>query len=348
MKETKAGEAPILSVRNLRTYFDTEYGVVKAVDDISFDVRKGEVLGLVGESGCGKSVTNLSLLRLVPTPPGRIAGGQILFNGKNLLEGSEEDIRLIRGANISMIFQDPMTSLNPLLRISLQIAEALELHHGLSKKAAVAKAVELLKAIGIPDAESRAHDYPHQFSGGMRQRVMIAMAISCNPDILIADEPTTALDVTIQAQILDLIKNLSDRNTMSVIMITHDLGVVAGMCDTICVMYAGHIVEKAGVDELFSDPKHPYTRGLLDSVPRIDSAWRRRLYSIPGAPPNLVQLPAGCPFRPRCERAMDICGREFPPETVFGEAGGAPRSVRCWLHVPRDAGHEVQRGAKHE
>ncbi len=328
----------ILSVKNLKTYFDTEYGVVKAVDDISFDVHRGEVLGIVGESGSGKSVTNLSLLRLVPTPPGRVAGGQIFFEGKNLLEGDEEDIRLIRGGNISMIFQDPMTSLNPLLRISLQIAEALQLHHGLSKKEAVAKAVELLKAIGIPDAESRAHDYPHQFSGGMRQRVMIAMAISCSPDILIADEPTTALDVTIQAQILDLIKGLSDKNTMSVILITHDLGVVAGICDSVCVMYAGRIVEKAGVDELFRDPKHPYTIGLLDSIPRIDAAGRQRLYSIPGAPPNLVNLPAGCPFYPRCEKGMDVCMRAFPPETSFGatgsgEAGGATRSVRCWLHA---------------
>lgn len=348
MKEAQARGKPILSVRNLRTWFDTEYGVVKAVDDISFDVRKGEVLGLVGESGCGKSVTNLSLLRLVPTPPGRIAGGQILFNGRNLLEGDEEEIRLIRGGNISMIFQDPMTSLNPLLRISLQIAEALELHHGLSRKEAVAKAVELLKAIGIPDAESRARDYPHQFSGGMRQRVMIAMAISCNPDILIADEPTTALDVTIQAQILELIKGLSARNTMSVIMITHDLGVVAGICDRVCVMYAGKIVEKAGVDELFRDPKHPYTIGLLASIPRIDSAGKQRLHSIAGAPPNLVDLPAGCPFHPRCERGMDICTKAFPPETDFGEDGGAPRSVCCWLHVPRDAEHALPRGAKHE
>jgi oligopeptide/dipeptide ABC transporter ATP-binding protein len=220
------------------------------------------------------------------------------------------------------------------------------LHQGLSRKVAVAKAVELLKAIGIPDAESRAHDYPHQFSGGMRQRVMIAMAISCNPDILIADEPTTALDVTIQAQILDLIKSLSDTSTMSVIMITHDLGVVAGMCDSICVMYAGRIVEKASVDELFRDPKHPYTRGLLDSVPRIDSAGRHRLYSIPGAPPNLVELPKGCSFYPRCEHGMDICAKEFPPETDFGEVGGASRSVRCWLHVPREGGQAIPRDTK--
>lgn len=324
----------ILSVRNLRTYFRAEYGLVKAVDDISFDVRKGEIMGLVGESGCGKSVTNLSLLQLVPSPPGYIAGGEILFNGKNLLECGEEDIRLMRGSNISMIFQDPMTSLNPLLRISLQIAEALQLHQGMKKKEATAKAVELLKAIGIPDAETRAHDYPHQFSGGMRQRVMIAMAISCNPDILIADEPTTALDVTIQAQILDLIKGLSEKNTMSVIMITHDLGVVAGMCDAICVMYAGKIVEKAGVDDLFYEPKHPYTKGLLESIPRIDIAGRERLYSIPGAPPNLVDMPAGCPFYPRCEHGMELCTKAFPPETAM--AGREPRSVCCWLYAKND------------
>jgi oligopeptide transport system ATP-binding protein len=328
----QAGDV-ILSVRNLRTIFSTEYGVVNAVDDISFDLHRGETLGIVGESGCGKSVTNLSLLRLVPSPPGKIAGGQIVYEGKNLLEGGEEDMRLVRGADISMIFQDPMTSLNPLLRISMQISEALRLHHGLGKADAKARAIELLETIGIPDAAKRADDYPHQFSGGMRQRVMIAMAISCSPDILIADEPTTALDVTIQAQILELIRGLSRKNTMSVIIVTHDLGVVAGMCDTICVMYAGKIVEKAGVDELFREPKHPYTRGLLDSIPRIDVAGRHRLYSIPGAPPNLVDMPPGCPFKPRCDRAMDICGREFPPETFMESSGGAQRSVRCWLHA---------------
>jgi oligopeptide/dipeptide ABC transporter ATP-binding protein len=336
-------EEVLLEVKNLRTVFDTEYGTVKAVDDISFTLRKGEVLGLVGESGCGKSVTNLSLLRLIPEPPGRIVGGQILFKGKDLLEGDEEEVRLVRGGSISMIFQDPMTSLNPLLKISLQIAEALQLHRGMGRKEALAKAAELLKAIGIPDAEARANDYPHQFSGGMRQRVMIAMAISCNPDILIADEPTTALDVTIQAQILELIKSLSGENTMSVIMITHDLGVVAGICDTICVMYAGKIVEKASVDELFAQPLHPYTKGLLDSVPRIDAGARRRLYSIPGAPPNLANLPPGCPFRPRCDKAMESCAREMPPEVEGGVAANrktAPRSVRCWLYVGEEGGGE--------
>lgn len=328
-------EEMLLEVKNLRTVFETEYGTVKAVDDISFSLRRGEVLGLVGESGCGKSVTNLSLLRLIPEPPGKIAGGRILFKGKDLLEGGEEDIRLVRGGNISMIFQDPMTSLNPLLRISVQIAEALQLHRGMKRKEALAKAAELLKAIGIPDAEARANDYPHQFSGGMRQRVMIAMAISCNPDILIADEPTTALDVTIQAQILELIKTLSGEKTMSVVMITHDLGVVAGICDSICVMYAGKIVEKASVDELFARPLHPYTKGLLESVPRIDAGARRRLYSIPGAPPNLAGLPPGCPFKPRCDRAMEICGREMPLELSLG-ASAEPRSVRCWLYAAQE------------
>jgi oligopeptide/dipeptide ABC transporter ATP-binding protein len=328
----------ILSVRNLSTVFDTEYGVVKAVDGVSFDLRRGETLGIVGESGSGKSVTNLSLLRLVPSPPGRIASGEIIYKGRNLLQGDEEDMRLVRGGNISMIFQDPMTSLNPLLRVSLQIAEALQLHRGLDRGAAEAKAVELLRSIGIPDAETRAFEYPHQYSGGMRQRAMIAMAISCGPDILIADEPTTALDVTIQAQILELIKSLSAEKTMSVIMITHDLGVVAGICDTICVMYAGRIVEKAPVDELFADPKHPYTRGLLDSVPRVDiGVGRRRLYSIPGSPPDLVGLPSGCPFKPRCDKAMDICGQKAPPETVLaaadGESATPRRSVACWLHA---------------
>ncbi|TXT49351.1 MAG: peptide/nickel transport system ATP-binding protein [Spirochaetes bacterium] len=330
-------EEILLEVNNLRTVFDTEYGTVKAVDDISFTLRKGEVLGLVGESGCGKSVTNLSLLRLIPEPPGRISGGRILFKGKDLLVGDEEEVRLVRGGSIAMIFQDPMTSLNPLLKISLQIAEALQLHRGMGRKEALAKAAELLKAIGIPDAEARANDYPHQFSGGMRQRVMIAMAISCNPDILIADEPTTALDVTIQAQILELIKSLSGENTMSVIMITHDLGVVAGICDTICVMYAGKIVEKASVDDLFAQPLHPYTKGLLDSIPRIDAGSRKRLYSIPGSPPNLASLPPGCPFRPRCDKAMEICGREMPPETSLGDA---PRSVRCWLYASGEGGLE--------
>jgi oligopeptide transport system ATP-binding protein len=321
----------ILSVQDLTTVFRTEYGIVKAVDGISFNLRKGEKLGIVGESGSGKSVTNLSLLRLIPEPPGKIVGGKIFFKGKDLLAGTEEDIRLMRGRDISMIFQDPMTSLNPLLKISTQIAEALQLHQGLGRKEARAKAVEMLKLIGIPDAERRADEYPHQFSGGMRQRVMIAMALSCNPEILIADEPTTALDVTIQAQIIDLISELSAKNSTSVIMITHDLGVVAGLCDTICVMYAGKIVEKAAVDDLFREPLHPYTKGLLASIPRIDMENRGRLYSIPGSPPNLVNMPECCAFHDRCEFAKEICGRSSPPEHSLDGKNGE-RSVRCWLY----------------
>ncbi len=332
------GTEPILSVRNLSTHFVSSSGTVKAVDGVSFNVHKGEIFGIVGESGSGKSVTNLSILRLIPTPPGQIAEGEVLLHGKNLLAANEQELQMVRGGNISMIFQDPMTSLNPLLRVSLQIVEALELHHGLSRKEAEKKAVELLKAVGIPDAERRAREYPHQFSGGMRQRVMIAMAIGCNPDLLIADEPTTALDVTIQAQILDLIRRLSETRTMSVILVTHDLGVVAGMCDTVAVMYAGKIVEQASVDPLFHEPKHPYTQGLLASVPRIDSAWTERLYSIPGAPPSLMDLPSGCAFVPRCEHAMPICSKSFPPQIEMDDGAGGTRRVRCWLHANDTAG----------
>ncbi|MBL8968838.1 MAG: ABC transporter ATP-binding protein [Spirochaetaceae bacterium] len=327
----------ILKVTGLKTEFRAEYGLVKAVDGISFDLRRGETLGLVGESGSGKSVTNLSILRLVPSPPGKTVDGKVLFHAagegeRDLLAVSEEEVRVLRGRNISMIFQDPLTSLNPVLRVSLQIGEALRLHHGLSRREARAKAIELLRLIGIPDPERRADEYPHQFSGGMRQRVMIAMALSCDPDILIADEPTTALDVTIQAQILDLIKSLAAKKRTAVIMITHDLGVVAGMCETVCVMYAGRIVERAQVDDLFYDPKHPYTRGLLDSIPRADRTGSDgRLYSIPGSPPSLVGMPDACPFHPRCARAMDICRKAYPPETLL--EGRAPRRVSCWLHA---------------
>ncbi len=332
----------ILRVENLRTQFRTERGLVKAVDGISFTLHRGETLGIVGESGSGKSVTNLSVLQLIDDPPGRITGGKVLFRGRDLLEASEEQVRVLRGRNIAMIFQDPLTSLNPLLKVWVQIAEAIQLHQGLGKRQARDAAVAMLKLIGIPDPERRANDYPHQFSGGMRQRVMIAMALSCKPDILIADEPTTALDVTIQAQILDLVRNLSSRNTTAVILITHDLGVVAGMCDAVCVMYAGRIVEKATVDDLFYDPRHPYTRGLLDSIPRVDRAGPSgpdgpgRLYSIPGSPPSLIDIPECCPFHPRCASAMDICRTAYPPETSV--PGKAPRTVSCWLHA-KDAGH---------
>ncbi len=321
----------VLRVEGLQTQFKTEQGLVKAVDGISFEVGRGRTLGIVGESGSGKSVANLSMLRLVQTPPGKITGGKVLFDGKDLLALEEEEVRAYRGRNIAMIFQDPLTSLNPVLPIWLQIAEALELHHHLKRPAAKAKAVEMLKLIGIPDPERRANDYPHQFSGGMRQRVMIAMALSCNPEILIADEPTTALDVTIQAQILDLIRGLSRDSHTAVILITHDLGVVAGMCDEVCVLYAGRIVERALVDDLFYDPQHPYTRGLLDSIPRLDRPRTQRLYSIPGSPPDLVNLPECCPFHPRCDKAMDICRTSYPPAT--SSTGRAPRTVSCWLHT---------------
>jgi len=324
----------LLEVEGLTTEFRTEQGRVAAVDRVSFQLHRGETLGLVGESGSGKSVTNLSILRLVPDPPGRVVAGRVGYRGKDLRTAAEEEVRVLRGRNISMIFQDPLTSLNPVLRISTQVQEALQLHHGLGGRQARAKAVEMLRLVGIPDAERRADDYPHQFSGGMRQRVMIAMALSCNPEILIADEPTTALDVTIQAQILELIKGLSARSATAVILITHDLGVVAGMCDRVCVMYAGRIVESAGVDELFSDPLHPYTRGLLDSIPRVDRAGGGRLHSIPGSPPSLIDMPDACPFHPRCPSAMDICRRAYPPETSRRAAGSdRARTVSCWLHA---------------
>ena len=332
---------PILKIENLKTWFKTNQGTAKAVDGVSFDVHEGEIFGIVGESGSGKSVTNLSVLRLIPVPPGVYAEGKIVFRGKDLLKVSEEEIRMVRGGSISMIFQDPLTSLNPLLKISLQIEEALQQHHSMNKKEARQKAIELLRAVGIPDAERRMNDYPHQFSGGMRQRVMIAIAIGCNPDLLIADEQTTALDVTIQAQILDLIKSLSDKKTMAVILITHDLGVVAGMCDTVCVMYAGRIVEQAPVDELFANSLHPYTIGLLSSVPRIDEA-KTRLYSIPGSPPNLIDLSEGCPFEPRCQQRLPICSRQYPEQSVidnsvmFSTPFPSTHLVRCWLYTDHE------------
>jgi oligopeptide transport system ATP-binding protein len=319
----------ILQVKNLKTYFKTDEGMVKAVDGVSFDLRKGETLGIVGESGCGKSVTNLSVMRLIPMPPGRIVDGKIIFKGKDILKMDTTELRELRGNKISMIFQDPMTSLNPFLRISTQMTETIRLHQGLEKKKAKEVAIEMLKKVGIPSPEKRVDDYPHQFSGGMRQRVMIAMALSCNPAVLIADEPTTALDVTIQAQILELMQHMAADFGTSTILITHDLGVVAGVCDNICVMYAGRVAEKATNDELFEDPKHPYTQGLIKSVPRMDKSTSERLYSIEGQPPNLIDLPECCPFHPRCDRAMDICRKKYPePVTI----DGGPRTVSCWLY----------------
>jgi oligopeptide transport system ATP-binding protein len=302
----------LLSVRNLRTYFDTEDGVLKAVDGVGFAVKRGETLGIVGESGSGKSVANLSIMRLIPDPPGKIVSGEIVFDGRDILKLSSSDVRAIRGKRVAMIFQDPMTSLNPFLRVSKQLMEVTQLHLGYSRKQAYEHAIKMLEEVGIPDAELRVDSYPHEFSGGMRQRVMIAMALSCKPELLIADEPTTALDVTIQAQILELIRNLKADTSASVILVTHDLGVVAGMADHIVVMYAGKVFEQAPTAELFAQPGNPYTRGLLRSVPDPTSA-RETLYQIPGAPPDLARLPAGCPFAPRCERAEDVCHREFPP-----------------------------------
>lgn len=302
----------LLEVRDLRTYFDTEYGRVKAVDGISFQLKRGDTLGIVGESGSGKSVTNLSLIRLVPEPPGKIVSGEIIFNRADILKLSEADVRKIRGRQIAMIFQDPMTSLNPFMKISRQLMEITELHLGHTKRQAYEHAIEMLEKVGIPGARMRADSYPHEFSGGMRQRVMIAMALSCKPALLIADEATTALDVTIQAQILELIKTLKQEMGTSVIFVTHDLGLVAGMTDHVLVMYAGKIFEEAPTKDLFARPANPYTRGLLRSVPDPASD-KGQLYQIPGLPPDVAHLPPGCPFAPRCERAEDICSREFPP-----------------------------------
>jgi oligopeptide transport system ATP-binding protein len=305
--------SPLLEVKDLRTYFYTHDGVVKAVDGVSFHVDKGETLGIVGESGSGKSVTSLSVMRLIATPPGRIVGGQILFDGEDLLQLSEDEMRQIRGGDIAMIFQDPMTSLNPVLTIGRQITESLELHLGMTGHQARRRAAELLAMVGIPSAESRLDDYPHQFSGGMRQRAMIAIALSCNPRLLIADEPTTALDVTIQAQILELIKQLQHELDMAVIVITHDLGVVAGMTDRVNVMYAGRVVEEGPTNQIFTDPRMPYTIGLLQSLPRLDEERGRKLEPIRGLPPDLVGLPAICPFAPRCNYVQDVCWEQVPP-----------------------------------
>ena len=303
----------ILTVKNLKTYFQTEDGLVKAVDGISFELKKGETLGIVGESGSGKSVTNLSVMRLIQEPPGKIVDGEIVFDGVDVRSLPIDKVRKIRGRRIAMIFQDPMTSLNPFLKISTQLMEVTRLHLGHTKKQAYDHAVKMLKMVGIPDAERRVDEYPHEFSGGMRQRVMIAMALSCDPELLIADEPTTALDVTIQAQILELIKDLKARLGTSVILITHDLGVVAGMTDKIIVMYAGKVFEQAPTRELFATPANPYTKGLLRSVPDPAHEEGAALYQIPGLPPDVAHLPAGCPFAERCERAADICRSEFPP-----------------------------------
>ncbi|MBA7600293.1 Oligopeptide transport ATP-binding protein OppD [subsurface metagenome] len=312
-------EEKVLEVKDLRTYFYTEDGEVRAVDGLRYDVKKGESVGLVGESACGKSVSALSIMRLIPYPPGIIVGGEVIFKGQDLLKISEGEMRHIRGNRIAMIFQEPMTSLNPVLTIRRQLSEALELHRGMDKKTAAGEAVKLLQLVGLPDAESRVGDYPHQFSGGMQQRIMIAMALSCNPELLIADEPTTSVDVTVQAQLLELIDNLRAQFGTSVIIITHNLGVVARYADRVNVMYAGRLAETAPTDILYGEPKHPYTIGLLASVPRLDLARKRKLRVIDGLPPNLARVPKGCAFCPRCYFAIDRCREEKPELEEVGE-----------------------------
>lgn len=324
----------LLEVNGLQTHFFTQDGVVKAVNGISFYLEPGETLGIVGESGCGKSVSVMSLLRLIPQPPGKIVGGEVIFDGQDLLRLSDQDIRRIRGNRIAMIFQDPMTSLNPVLTIGRQIGEALELHMDMSRDEARKRAADLLGMVGIPAAESRLDDYPHQFSGGMRQRAMIAMGLACDPQLLIADEPTTALDVTIQAQIVDLVKRLRDEMGMAIIWITHDLGVVAGLADRMMVMYAGFIVEEAPVKSLYGDPRHPYTMGLLASLPRLDEVRTEKLQSIEGLPPDLIALPEGCPFASRCVYVIEKCKAERPELAAV-----APRhQVACWVDVRSQGG----------
>jgi oligopeptide/dipeptide ABC transporter ATP-binding protein len=322
---------PLLDVRDLRTWFHTRDGIVRAVDGVSFSVRKGEVLGLVGESGCGKSVTALSIMQLVP-PPGSIEGGEILFEGRNLLEMSKNDLVGLRGDHISMIFQQPTSSLNPVARVGAQISEVFEIHRDMKRSAGEERAIDMLLRVGIPDPEERIKAYPHEFSGGMAQRVMIAMALACEPTLLIADEPTTALDVTIQAQILDLMRDLQRDSGTSVILITHDLGIVAEMADRVAVMYAGEIVEETDVETLFSDPKHPYTQGLIGSVPVLGQV-KDELDVIPGNVPNLIDLPQGCRFAPRCQARIDagleVC-TEKEPELVDIAPG---HTARCWLYA---------------
>jgi oligopeptide transport system ATP-binding protein len=309
----------LLRVHDLHTHFHTRDGVVKAVDGVSFDLDKGETLGIVGESGSGKSVTALSIMRLIPQPPGKIVSGEIEFMGRSVLEMKLSEVRSLRGDRIAMIFQDPMTSLNPVYRVGHQIAESLRIHRGLSKKDALKRAVELLETVGIPNPERRAKEYPHQYSGGMRQRAMIAMALACDPDILIADEPTTALDVTIQAQILELMIELQREKGMAIIMITHDLGIIADMVDHVIVMYAGRPVEYGSIDQVFYEPIHPYTWGLLDSLPRFDIEEKGVLNPIDGQPPSLIDVPSGCAFHPRCRYAKDIFRTEVPgPKPIDG------------------------------
>lgn len=321
---------PIIQVQNLKTYFNTDDGIAHAVDDVSFDVYPGETLGIVGESGCGKSVTALSIMRLIPEPPGIYAGGKIFYKGENVLEMPDDKLRHIRGNSISMIFQEPMTSLNPVFTCGNQIIEAVKLHQGLNNVQAREKAVEMLNLVGIPDPHRRVDEYPHQLSGGMRQRIMIAMALSCNPSVLIADEPTTALDVTIQAQILELIQRLQEEIGLAVIMITHDLGVIAEICKRVIVMYGGQIVEEGLVDDIFANCQHPYTKGLLKSIPNISKTGgeQEKLYTIEGNVPNATEFPVGCHFNPRCELVTDQCVDDKPILETFSSEND--HLVRCW------------------
>jgi oligopeptide transport system ATP-binding protein len=319
----------LLEVKNLKTQFFTQDGVVHAVNGISYTVDKGETVAIVGESGSGKSVGVMSLIRLIPQPPGKIVDGEVWFDGQDLVKLSEDELREIRGNRIAMIFQDPMTSLNPVLTVGRQITEALELHLHMNKEQARKRAVQLLEMVGIPGAESRLDDYPHQFSGGMRQRVMIAMGLSCDPQLLIADEPTTALDVTIQAQIIDLVRRLQEELGMAIIWITHDLGVVAGLAKRVLVMYAGFIVEESDVDAIYAQPRHPYTLGLLRSIPRLDLGRQKRLVPIEGLPPDLLEPPNHCPFAPRCQFVFEKCWQENPP---LMEVGLNHRAA-CWADI---------------
>ena len=321
----------LLDVKDLRTSFFTYAGEVKAVDGVSFHIDQGEAIGIVGESGCGKSVTVQTVMRLIPTPPGKIVGGSIDFLGKDLVNNSEKEMQAIRGKEMGMIFQDPMTSLNPVLTVGLQLTEVLKRHEGLSGQAANKRAIELLELVGIPNPESRLKQYPHQFSGGMRQRVMIAMALTCSPKLLIADEPTTALDVTIQAQILELMRDLKNKINTSIILITHDLGIVADLCSRVIVMYGGKIVESGNVEDIYYHPQHPYTWGLLKSVPRLDASKRGKLVPIPGTPPDLLNPPKGCRFAPRCVHCMQVCTQQMPEYSVISDG----HQVACWLQHPQ-------------
>ena len=323
----------VLEVENLVTRFHTLEGTVFAVNGVDFHLNRGEILGIVGESGCGKSVTMLSILQLIRRPPGEVVSGRATFQGSDLLHLSEEKIRRVRGAHIGMIFQDPMTFLNPVLTVGLQIIEPLMAHKRMGGAEAHARAMELLQMVNMPEPESRFHQYPHQLSGGMRQRAMIAMAMACNPEILVADEPTTALDVTIQAQLIRLVKKLRDDLGMSIIWITHDLGIIAGLTQRVIVMYAGYVIEEAPVTELYSHPSHPYTQGLLGSLPRLNTMERRRLTAIPGLPPLLLQKPTGCPFEPRCAFRMQRCQKEFPQTCDLGHG----HRVACWLSFKEGA-----------